>query len=56
MNASTEPCLQHAVLRFFSNKSKQDDTTTTAHRNCFIELLKNQKNDFILEYNKGKYG
>ena len=41
INASTEPCTQHAVFNYFlSDDSKQDADTTTAHRNCLIELLK----------------
>ena len=41
MNASTEPCPQHAVFHsLLSDDSKQDDVTTNAHSNRSIELLK----------------
>ena len=43
INSSKKPCPRHAVFHFFSYDSKQDDATTTAHRNRFIGLLKEQK-------------
>ena len=55
INSSTEPCLQHAVFLFFSDDSKKYASTTTAHRNRLIELLKTKKTDVIIEYNMGKY-
>ena len=42
INLPTKPCPQHAVFHsFLSDDNKQDATTTTAHRNRLIELLKN---------------
>ena len=40
INSSIEICPQHAVFNFFSDDSKQDAATTTAHSNLLIELLK----------------
>ena len=43
INTSTKPCPRHAVFHFFlSDDSKQDATTTTAHRIFLIGLLKNK--------------
>ena len=43
-------------LFFLSDDSKQDSATNTAHSNCLIELLKNQKKtDVSIEQNMGKY-
>ena len=45
INASTEPCLKHAVFHsIFPDDRKQDSATTTSHSNSLIELLKNKKN------------
>ena len=44
IKSSTKPCPSHAVFHYFlSDDSKQDATTTTAHRKRLIELLKEQK-------------
>ena len=44
INSSTEPCPRHSVFHYyFSDDSKQDAATTTAHINRLIELLKNKK-------------
>ena len=43
INPSTEPCPRHAVFHFFSDDSKQDSATNTAHSNCLIEFKKNKK-------------
>ena len=53
INESTKSCPRHAVFHFFSDDSKQDAATTTAHIKRLIELLK--EIDVIIEYNMGKY-
>ena len=41
INSCKKPCSLHEVFHYFlSDDSKQDADTTTAHRNCLIELLK----------------
>ena len=42
--SSTKPCPHHSVFNsLFPDDSKQDASTTTAHRKSLIELLKEQK-------------
>ena len=44
INSPTNQCPRHAVFHYyFSDDSKQDAATNTAHSNRLIELLKNKK-------------
>ena len=44
INSSTKVCPRHAVFHYFlSDYIKQDAATTTAHRKCLIEMLKEKK-------------
>ena len=44
IKASTKVCPRHAVFHyFFSDEIKRYSSTTNSHRNCLIELLKEQK-------------
>ena len=44
IKASTKSCPRHTVFHYFlSDDSKQDASTTNAHRKRFIEMLKEQK-------------
>ena len=56
INSSAEPCPRHAVFHsFFLDDSKQYASTTTAHSNRLIELLKIKTTDVSIAYNMGKY-
>ena len=45
LNSSTKACPRHTVFYYLlSDDNKQYAATTTAHLNCLIELLKNEKN------------
>ena len=55
INSSTKPCPRHAVFHYFlSDDSKQDASTTTAHKKRFIELFK-KSTDVKIKYNMEKY-
>ena len=40
IKSSTKACPRHAVFHFFPDDSKQDASTTTAHKKRFIEVFK----------------
>ena len=53
LKAFTKPCPRHLVFHsFFSDYSKQDSATTTAHRKLLIELFK-KITDVNIKYNMG---
>ena len=44
LNSSTKACPRHTVFYYLlSDDNKQYAATTTAHSNCLVELLKEQK-------------